>query len=300
MHSEIDWSDLQYVLAVARHGTLAAAARALRVSHTTVLRRIASFEAVHGIRLFDRLPSGYALTAGGEELLAAAQSVADVVTALERRLAGQDLRLEGLVRVTTLDTLMASLLPTILAGFQAEHPAVRLEVSASASVANLTRRDADVAIRVSAAPPDSLIGRRIAPVGMAIYRACGPGPAPGEGEWAAQRWIAPSDLLSDTAIARWMCKRLPGAGIVLRADSILAMAQAAAAGIGLAPLPCYLGDSHPGLSRASSGTVSLEAPNHLWVLTHEDLRRTARIRAFTEFVADALARCRETIEGSST
>src|SRR3546814_6646114 len=89
MHKEIDWSDLQYVLAVARHGTLSAAARALGVSHTTVLRRLAHFEAAHGIRLFDRLPSGYALTAGGEELLAAARSVADVVTALERRLAGR-------------------------------------------------------------------------------------------------------------------------------------------------------------------------------------------------------------------
>ncbi len=299
MHKEIDWSDLQYVLAVARHGTLSAAARALGVSHTTVLRRLPHFEAAHGIRLFDRLPSGYALTAGGEELLAAARSVADVVTALERRLAGRDLRLEGLVRVTTLDTLMDSLLPPILAGFQAEHPAVRIELSVSARLANLTRRDADVAIRVSADPPGALVGRRIASVGMAIYQARDAGAPLAEEDWAAQRWIAPSDTLSDTAVAGWMRRRLPQAQVVLQADSLLSMARAAAAGIGLAALPCYLGDAMPELRRASRGTVPLDRPGDLWVLTHEDLRRTARIRAFTEYASNGLSLLRGSIDGSA-
>jgi DNA-binding transcriptional LysR family regulator len=300
MHSGMDWSDLQYVLAVARHGTFAGAARALRVSHTTVLRRIGAFEAAHGIRLFDRGSSGYVLTAGGEELLAAAQSVADVVTALERRLAGQDLRLEGVVRATTLDTLMASLLPPILAGFQAEHPGVRVELAVSASVANLSRREADVAIRVSADPPDTLIGRRIAPVAMAIYQARDARTLAAEGAWEAGRWIAPSDGLSDTAIAAWMRKRLPHAEVVLEADSLVSMARAAAAGIGLAALPCYLGDSMPQLRRASVGVVPQEAPSHLWVLSHRDLRDTARVRAFTEYVSDALALKRDAIAGSPT
>ncbi|MDT9598477.1 LysR family transcriptional regulator [Sphingosinicella rhizophila] len=299
MHNEIDWSDLQYVLAVGRHGSLAAAARALCVSHTTVLRRIARFEGAHGIRLFDRLPSGYALTAGGEELLAAAQSVADMVTTLERRLAGRDLRLEGLIRVTTIDTLMVSLLPPILAGFQAEHPAVRLEVSVTTAVANLTRRDADVAIRVSADPPGTLIGRRIAPVGMAVYQAVGLETLPNEDEWPQQRWIGTSDALSETAIAHWMHKRLSGTEMVLQADSIVTMAEAAAVGVGLAPLPCYLGDAMPRLRRVSRGTIAPGTQHHLWVLTHEDLRGTARIRTFTAYVSEALILERHRIEGGA-
>lgn len=299
MHSGIDWSDLQYVLAVARHRTFAGAARALRVSHTTVLRRIGAFEAAHGVRLFDRVSSGYALTAGGEELLAAAQSVADVVTALERRLAGQDLRLEGLVRVTTLDTLMVSLLPPILAGFQAEHPAVRIELGTSATIANLARREADVAIRVSADPPDTLIGRRIAPVAMAIYQARDAGPPPAKKDWEAHRWIAPSASLSDTAIAQWMRKRLGHGKIVVEADSIVSMASAAASGIGLAALPCYLGDAMPALRRASTIMGSSEAPNHVWVLSHRDLRHTARVRAFTEYVSQALTLVRDAFVGGA-
>lgn len=110
MHRAIGWEDLQYILAVADNGSLANAARALKVNHTTVLRRINAFEEAHGLRLFERLPTGYTLTAGGEELLAAARAMRDVVTTLERKLAGQDLRIEGSLRLTTTDTLVASVL----------------------------------------------------------------------------------------------------------------------------------------------------------------------------------------------
>lgn len=152
MH-RIDWDDLRYVLAVAEHGSVAAGARALGVNHTTVLRRINALEAAQAVRLFERLPTGYALTAGGEELLAAARQMGEVVTALERRLAGQDLRLEGSLRATTIDTLMVSVLPTILAAFRAAHPGVQIEISVSNTIANLTKRDADVAIRPTDDPP---------------------------------------------------------------------------------------------------------------------------------------------------
>src|SRR3712207_1272522 len=118
MHSRIDWEDLRFVLAVADARSLAAAARALGVNHTTVLRRVVAFEERLGVRLFDRLASGYALTAGGEELLATARGMAEIVAGLERKLAGQDLRLEGTLRVTTTDTLMASILPSLLARFR--------------------------------------------------------------------------------------------------------------------------------------------------------------------------------------
>lgn len=296
MHRHLDWTDLQYVLTVADRGTLAAAGRALGVSHTTVLRRIAGLEAAFGVRLFDRLPSGYALTATGEEVLASARELSEGIATLERRLAGRDLRLEGLVRVATLDTLMASLLPPVLAAFQVEHPGVELEVSGAVAMANLSRRDADVAIRVSSGPPETLVGRRLASVGMGI---CGDlaGEAPGWTleEWSAQRWIAPSDALAETNIARWMRTALPDAQVVFRADSAVAMARAAQAGVGVAALPWYLAPAFPGLGWRDL-PAPLEAPAGLWVLSHRDLRRTPRVRAFTDFVCRELALHRGLIE----
>src|SRR5918993_5806376 len=132
MHStnrhRIDWEDLRFVLAVADANSLAAAARALGVNHTTVLRRVNAFEERLGLRLFERLPTGYVLTPGGEELLAAARAMADTVAALERRLQGRDLRLEGELRVATTDTLMASVLPEVLAAFRERHPGILVEV----------------------------------------------------------------------------------------------------------------------------------------------------------------------------
>ena len=297
MHRPIDWTDLQFVLALARSGSLAAAARSLGVSHTTVLRRVAALEQSQGLRLFERLRTGYALTAGGEEVLAAAQAVAEAVTDLERRLAGRDLRLEGLLRVATIDSLAVSLLPTILADFHAKHPAVSIDLAMSASMANLTRRDADVAIRISNDPPDNLVGRRICPVGLAVYRARGGDEHLRDRDLPAHRWIGPSDALAGTHVAAWMRDQIEEASVILRVDSLVGMAEAAAAGIGLAALPCYLGDRDPGLERACATPIILDRPADLWVLTHKDLRRTARVRAFTGHVADALVAVRAKITG---
>jgi DNA-binding transcriptional LysR family regulator len=289
----IEWDDLRYVLAVAEHGGLAAAARVLGVNHTTVLRRVNGFEEAHGLRLFERLPSGYALTAGGEEMLATARRMAETVAELERRLSGQDLRLEGTLRVATTDTLMASLLPGVLARFHAAHPGIVVEVAVSNLFANLTRRDADVAIRPAASPPETLVGRRVADVAFALYAA--PGLAvPGDEDLGAA-WIGLDDSLAGSTIAAWMRNALPEARIVLRCDTLVGAAAAAAAGLGVAALPCYLGDGWPGLRRIA-GPVP-EMTTALWVLTHEDLRRTARVSAFTEFAAEAFAARRALFEG---
>jgi DNA-binding transcriptional LysR family regulator len=215
MH-RIDWDDLRYVLAVAEHGSLAAGARALGVNHTTVLRRINAFESAQAVRLFERLPTGYALTAGGEELLAAARQMGDVVTALERRLAGQDLRLEGNLRATTIDTLMVSVLPTILAAFRAAHPGVQIEISVSNTIANLTRRDADAAIRRTEDPPETLVGRRVAGVAFALY-AARDSEFPEGMPLDELPWVAPDDPGSSPCCAptRWCrCARPPRPGSV--------------------------------------------------------------------------------------
>jgi DNA-binding transcriptional LysR family regulator len=300
MHKRIDWTDLQFVLALAGSRSLAAAARGLGVSHTTVLRRVAALEASQGVRLFERLRTGYALTAGGEEMLAAAQAVSEVVTDLERKLAGRDLRLEGLVRVATVDTLSTSLLPPILAKFHADHPAVTVDLAVSPTLADLTHREADVAIRISNDPPEGLIGRRICQVGLGVYRARqSAGSRLRFEDLTVQRWIGPSEALAATNVARWMRDRVHNSQIILRVDSIVGMAEAAAAGIGLAALPCYLGDSMPRLERACDTGVAAARPAELWVLTHEDLRRTARVRALTQHLGDELSLQRGRITGEA-
>jgi DNA-binding transcriptional LysR family regulator len=300
--SRIPWDDLRFVLAVAAQGSLAGAARALGVNHTTVLRRVNAFEERLGLRLFERLATGYVLTAGGGELIEAARQMEDTVLALERRLAGQDRTLSGAVRVTTTDTLANSILPDVLAAFRTKYPRIVIELDASNAVVSLARRAADVAIRPADRPPEALVGRRISAIGFAIYAGtCYLAERGGTHEISTQAladhiWIGPDDSLADTSVGRWMRAALPQAEVALRASSLLALRQAAAAGLGLAALPCYLAEGAPNLVRVHPPIPAMATA--LWVVTHADLRRAARIRAFTDFVSAALARHRALLEGS--
>lgn len=292
----IDWSDLRFFLAVAKQGSLGGAARELGVNHTTVLRRIAAFEERLGVRLFDRLPSGHALTAGGEALLAAATQVEETITSLERALAGQDLRLTGSLRVTTTDTLAASLMMPIIAGFRMAHSGIDLELAISNAIFSLSRRDADVAVRPAAQPAENLVGRRIGAIAWAVYASAATADRFGESDdLFSEQWVAGDDNLSAAAAAKWLKERVRSERIAFRADSFLTLRDASAAGLGLAVLPCYLGDLCNGLRRMGSPLPELQT--ELWILTHPDLRRTARVRAFMEFAGNALSAQKELIEG---
>lgn len=289
------WTDLQHVLSVADHGSVAAAARALGVNHTTVLRRVGAFEKSLGVKLFARSPTGYVLTAAGEEIAAAARAMQDTVHAIERKVAGRDLQLTGTVRVTTTDTLAVSLVPAALATFAAAHSAIRLEVTTTTTMVNLTKRDADVAVRATSAPPQNLVGRRVGEIAFALYAS----PAyldrvPARRALEHHAWVAPDDSLASTTIARWMSRELDVTP-VLRADTFTALAHAAAAGLGVTALPCYLGDPDPGLRRVR-GVIPAMGTD-LWVLTHEDLRGTARIRALTDHLVNAIGARRDALEG---
>ena len=293
----MEWDDLRYVLAVGSAGTLAGAARRLGVNHTTVLRRIAALEDSAGARLFERLPTGYVPTEAGEALIEAARQIDTTVVGLERKLAGHDLRLSGTLRVTTADTLMASVLPEMLGEFRAAYPGIVVEVAVANVMLNLTKRDADVAIRTAVDPPQTLVGRRIAAIAFGVYASpayLDRTPAPRK-SWAQHRWLLPDDSLAATVVARWLRETMPGVEVAARADSLLALRDLAVAGLGLAALPRYLGDLSSGLVRV--GDPGIPATSALWVLTHEDLRRTARVRVFTEFVAQAFARRRRLLEG---
>lgn len=288
-HKPIDWDDLRYVLAVADSGSLSQAASTLRVNRTTVLRRINTFERKHGVRLFDRLPDGYVLTDAGNEILTAARGFENAIYSIERKLAGQDHRAEGLVRVATTDTLLASVLPTALATFKQVHPGITLDVTTSNAFADLSKRDADVAVRPVIDPPDFLIGRRISSVAFAVYAATK------DTDASKQRWLGTDDTLAGTSVARWMRTEMPTVRPDIRADSLVSLAQLCAAGAGLAALPCYLGDSDARLVRVRSPVA--EMATALWVLTHPDLARTARVRLLMDHLSVALGRQRPLLEG---
>ncbi len=286
MTHRIGWDDLRFVLAVAEKGSVAAAARELGVNHTTVLRRVHAFEQAHQLRLFDRLPTGYALTTEGEQLVVAARSIDDTVVALERRIAGQDLKLEGTIRVTTTDSLMATVVPPHLASFRAQHPRISIELAMTNARLNLTKRDADVAIRPARKQPEGLVGFRVADFGFAVYGAASFLDACAIDDLQDHTWLAGDELLANSPATQWMQKHVPDVRIALRADSYVALCHAASVGLGLAALPCCLGDNSP-LLRRVHGPVP-ELMTGLWLLTHQDLRNAARIRAFVDHCAERL------------
>ena len=288
MH-DADWGDLRYFLAVSRAGTLAGAARVLQVNHSTVLRRLASLEGDLGTRLFDRHQGGYALTAAGETLATQLATVDELIDAAQRQLGGLDAQLSGPLRLTTTDTLLGPLLMPMLAEFRCLHPRIQLQVVVNNSFLNLSRREADIAVRPATAPPEHLIGRpagvlQTAPYAARSYlRQSGRGRPPRHDEaWDSYDWVVPDDTLSHLAQARWVAANVPEERRAVCADSLVAMTEAVHHGMGAGMLLCLLADPDRDLVRLAPPDPALDTP--LWILTHPDLRGSARVRAFSDFL----------------
>ncbi|WP_413991232.1 LysR family transcriptional regulator [Labrys okinawensis] len=294
----MNWDDLRLVLAVVREGTLSGAARQLSVTHSTVFRRLGAIEEQIGVRLFERFRDGYVPTPAGESAAETAARLEDEVLTLERRLSGQDLRPSGVVRITTTDTL-GTILMRHLPAMRELHPEIQVEVAISNVMANLSRREAEIAIRPTPDPPEILVGRRVADISHAIYGSNVYLSQRQETELSAHDWIALDDALASTVIGRWIHENLRTARIACRVDALPALRDAALAGLGLALLPCYLGDPASGLRRLTPKTLA-EPRSALWLLTHDDLKRTARIRATLDFLAKAFASERALLEGRQT
>jgi DNA-binding transcriptional LysR family regulator len=298
MHKSLDWDDLRLFLAVFREGTLSGAARRLGVTHSTVFRRLGAVEEKMGVRLFERFRDGYAPTSAGETAAASAVRLEDEVLTLERKLSGQDLKPFGTVRITTTDTLSAILIRHLPA-MRALHPDIALDITISNATANLTRREAEVAIRPTPEPPEVLVGRRVADIAHAIYGSRAYLSRRNDKDLSAHDWIGLDDSLASTVVGRWMSENLREARISCRVDAVPALRDATVAGLGLALLPCYVGDLAPELGRVTPKAL-VEPRSALWLLTHDDLKRTARIRAVLDFLAKAFASERRLLEGKRT
>ncbi len=283
----LDWSDVPFVLAVCETGSLSAAARALNVNHSTVFRRIEGVESRLGVRLFDRRSHGYVMTIAGEHFYRNALDLRDGLNGIQRELGGKDLRLEGALTVTTTDSLLYFLTP-VLSKFQAKYPEIDLRLISESRALDLMQRDADVAIRPTTAPPEHWIGRQVAPIICATYAH--------ESYWTSvkrlpkqsRRWVRLDRDLSQSPMSTITKWRMPIEAPCTVVNTVMGVFDYVRSGQGVAVLPCYLGERASELVRIEEPDTQLQWD--LWVLSHPDVRRSARVHAFFEFASNAIAR----------
>jgi DNA-binding transcriptional LysR family regulator len=292
------WDDFKLVRLIAEAKGLAGAADRLGVNHSTVFRRLGQLEEAIGTKLFERHRTGYAPTAAGEEMAALAERMDDDVAGFARKLAGQVLSPAGELRVTTNDTLLTHLLTPLFARFCQRCPDVRLDVVLSNQALNLSKRDADVAIRATDTPPETLVGRRAATLAWALYGRAADFPQPGTLDLptlSTRAWVALGDNLGAVKAARFVRERVAPERIVYKVNTVLGLTEAVEAGIGIGPLPCFIADARPALVRLAPPNPDFSTG--LWLLTHPDLRHSARVRVFLDFLAAEIAKLRKFLEG---
>ncbi len=283
----MNWDDFRLVRAIAEARSLVGAADALGLNHSTVFRRLGQIEGEIGRPLFERSRSGYSPTAAGEEMVALANRMSDGVIEFERRLAGQDERPRGELRVTTTDSLFASLLAPMFGSFRVAYPDIRVDLIVSNASLNLSRRDADIAIRATSEPPDTLVGRKIGPMAWGIYAKAGSPLAAVDALGPDALYVGFGPPMEEIDAAIWIGRNVPAARVVARANTMHVAAYAAAAGVGLAILPRVVGDAMEELALLDAKPPP---PNALWLLTHADLKGAARVRAFLDHAWNFLSK----------
>jgi DNA-binding transcriptional LysR family regulator len=289
----MDWDDVRVFLAITREGSMRSAGRALGLSQPTIARRLAAFEAsLGGTTLFDRLPEGLRLNAAGEQLVPTAESVEDAVLSLERRRAAASPVLSGTVRVST-GECAAGFLARCLSGSTrtALPPGITLElVDELRQTANLTRRQADMALRHEPPEGGDFYISKAGTFACAVYRRRGAD---------AGAWVTYTEEQAHYAPARWVQRQLEKTGIpvALRASSMLMHMEAIRAGTGRGVLPCYVGDGHPLLERLTPPIPEIAA--EYWIIVHRDLRRSACVRAVIDWMKALFAEQRDVLAGAA-
>jgi DNA-binding transcriptional LysR family regulator len=283
---ELEWNDLMVILAICRTGTLSGAARTLGNNHSTVFRKINAIEEKTGVRFFERLPEGYAMTDAGMTAMRYAERIESEVHALGREVLGQDMRLQGKIRVTAPEGLAVQVLPTLFSEFCRQNPEVSIDIVGGSFALDLSRREADIAIRATSKPPDTSLGRKIGDFRFAIYsspqylKAHKDVPLQ-EQSWSfiqgSEEWLVP--LI-------WKKKSQCEQCTIFSSSVAMAVKNAAAEGLGFTMMPCYLGDADDRLVRVTEPLEPLTL--EFWILTHPDLRHTARVKALMTYLYDAL------------
>ncbi len=279
---QLNWDNLRYLLVLSSEGSIAAAARVLKVNRSTVLRRLNSFQKEMNCELFVRSDSGYSLTAEAEKIIALAHDVDNNLLGIQRKISGKELKLEGDLHITSTDSIMVGLLGPILKSFQNRHPKIVLHVHVTNQILNLSRQDADVAIRPTLSPPDHLVGKKLIDLDFYIYATKDYIEASQSKSWTQLNWIGFDANFNKTPPVKWVDDHVENNQIVMRCDSFVAVKVAVEASMGVALLPDSLGDSSANLVRID--TPKMDQKIGLWILTRPDLIRSAKVHAFYDFV----------------
>ncbi len=287
----MNWDDIRLFLAVARTGSISGAARQLEVQHSTISRRMRQLESKLSARLIERKSSGYELTPAGEKLKQAALRMEGEVIGIDDALLGKDIKLVGPLRVTAINNMASTILMPMFAEFSKQNPQVDLHIMVSNIDASLPQREADIAIRLTNSPTPTLIGKRMVTVASTIY---------GSREYLKQhrqmggdpKWIGVNCCAFHKSWTRQHCQET---SFDFYSDDTLLTLSAIREGLGVSFLPCFMGDSDPLLERYCDPD-----PEHdlgLWLLFHPDLKHTARVLAFRNFMIESVHNKRELFEG---
>jgi DNA-binding transcriptional LysR family regulator len=286
----MEWDDLKHFLAVARCGSLTEAARELKTSAATVGRRIAVLERKLGARLFDRQQTGYTLTDSGEAIRLKAEDVEEAILSVEREAIGRDLRVTGKVRLAASDDVATHIVAPHLGQFRRSYPGISLDIIARMDLVNLTRREADIALRGMPPAHGDFVVRRAGSWSFGLYAAKTYAEAhdlePGKTDLSHAEIITWTEEWAHLRGGPWFAKHAPHCRIALASDSRRVHQSACKAGVGIAILPCHLSDPDPDLIRLlpPERVLSVE----LWIVVHRDLTRTARVRAVMDFLTEVV------------
>ncbi len=282
----LQWSDLRVFLAIAREGTLGAAARTTGQSQPTMGRRLIALERAVGETLFQRTKDGFVLTDEGAAVMPHAEAMEDEVLAFQRRLAGRDGQMEGQLRLSSSDWFGAHVLAPVLAEFAIVQPGVTIELVTSHLHMSLPRRDADLAFRIRPFDDPEVISRRLMHVTYGVYLKRGL-EVPRRGDGARMPLVTMDTAFADMPDAVWLKRVLPNAYVAARSNNRDVQAMLCANGAGVAVLPVRIGDALPGVARLDLGE---EPPGRdTWIGYHRDLKRLARLRALLDFILARLA-----------
>ena len=286
----MNWDDFRYFLALSRAKTLSGAGQDLRVKHTTVARRIKALELTLGSRLFQRIKGAYVMTQAGENIYQHAVNIEEQAQAVDRKAFGLDAQLKGSLSLTAAHDVLEHLVVPFLGLFNQAYPGIDLILSSSTGLTDLAARKADIALRLTPSPPDYLIGKKVLPLGVGLY--------------ASHQYLcqipAPSHVVlwenSDQgAKPDWVKQYFPQAEATMHISDISTMLACVRHHMGVARMPCYIGDSYDDLRRLNLDL----APSTwgVWVLSHSDLRSTARVRACRDFLTDIITQQKALICG---
>lgn len=291
----IEWDDLEVVLAICRTGSLSGAARQLGNNHSTVFRKINVIEKRMGVRLFERLPTGYEMTEAGEAAMHYAERIEGEVHALERDLLGRDTRLRGKIRVSAPEGPTILVLPSLVAEFRRQHPEVTIDLVMGLDAADLSRRETDIAVRVTRHPPETSVGRYVCDFKFGIYAAPNYLARAGERDLKEHDWVMPHLVVDWMIPLLWKSREEVYESCVFTSNSVLACVDAARSGLGVSVISTFVVDRDDTLVPVISPVEELTM--ELWVLTHPDLRRTARVTALMRFLVEKLGAKKAAFEG---